>query len=50
MDTYRQPNTRGDSEKSSEGLSLEELFEMFPDEKTAMGWFERGWCVNQYQS
>ena len=36
----KQPNAN-DPEKSGGDLSLEELFEMFPDEKTAMGWFEK---------
>ena len=40
MGMDRQPNTRSDPEKSGGDLSLEGLFETFPDEKTAMGWFE----------
>ena len=36
----KQPNTRSSPGKPAGHLSLEELFVMFPDNKTAMEWFE----------
>ena len=36
----KQSNTSGSGRFGGKDLSVEELFEMFPDEKTAMEWFE----------
>lgn len=36
----KQRSTRSISKKSGRDLSLEELFEMFPDERSAVEWFE----------
>ena len=35
-----QPSTRGSPEKPAGDLSLEEFFEMFPDDRASMEWFE----------
>lgn len=37
----KQVSTRSGSGKSGEGLSLEDLFGIFPDDRAAMEWFEK---------